>query len=65
MKRTTSRSSNKNTPKRENAETVAEKLGVSPSAVYGWRAKGSFPKNPILRVRFIRIEQGKSKRVSK
>ena len=46
----------RNTPKKENAEEVARMLGVSPSAVYGWRSTGHLPKNPRIRADFLRLE---------
>lgn len=56
MEKKTTRRTGIAAPKMESAEVVAERIGVSPSAVYGWRANGTLPKNKIIRAAYLKAE---------
>jgi hypothetical protein len=54
MKNKNARTAPKVAPKKESSEAIAASLGVSASAVYGWRANGTLPKNPLIRAAYLR-----------
>ena len=53
--------------KTQRAESLAEKLGVSPSSVWFWRRTGRLPKNPVIRAAYLKASKaiGLSKEVAK
>ena len=61
MKKKPAKRTTKNTPKWESSEKIAARLGVAPSTVYGWRAEGRMPKNPLIRVKYLKLTQGSGK----